>query len=140
MSHPIFIPMERGIFCNRTLNLKKIHAIGYDMDYTLIHYNVDAWEGRAYEHIKRDLLKKGWPIADMKFDPKMVMRGLVIDRELGNLVKVNRFGYVKQACHGLKMLDFESVRKAYSRIIVDLAESRYVFLNTLFSIYQHLIN
>ncbi|RRT71095.1 hypothetical protein B296_00005484 [Ensete ventricosum] len=30
----------RGIFCSRTLNLRSISAIGYDMDYTLIHYNV----------------------------------------------------------------------------------------------------
>ena len=22
---------------------------GYDMDYTLIHYDVEAWEGRAYQ-------------------------------------------------------------------------------------------
>lgn len=30
----------RGIFCTRTLNLRSISVIGYDMDYTLIHYNV----------------------------------------------------------------------------------------------------
>ncbi|HEX8298081.1 MAG TPA: 5'-nucleotidase domain-containing protein, partial [Rubricoccaceae bacterium] len=26
----------RGLFCNRTLNLRNIGAIGYDMDYTLV--------------------------------------------------------------------------------------------------------
>ena len=36
-------PPERQIFCNRTLNLRAIEAIGYDMDYTLIHYDVDEW-------------------------------------------------------------------------------------------------
>lgn len=30
----------RGIFCSRTLNLRSISAVGYDMDYTLMHYNV----------------------------------------------------------------------------------------------------
>lgn len=30
----------RGIFCSRTLNFRSISAIGYDMDYTLVHYNV----------------------------------------------------------------------------------------------------
>ena len=44
-------PRERGIFCNRTLNLRSIRAIGYDMDYTLIHYVTEAWERRAYEHL-----------------------------------------------------------------------------------------
>lgn len=128
------IPIERGIFCNRTLNLKKIQAIGYDMDYTLVHYNVAAWEGQAYQQIQRDLVNRGWPINHLVFNPNMAIRGLVIDRELGNIVKVNRFGYVKQAMHGTRVLDFDEVRKVYARIMVDLAESRYEFLNTLFSI------
>ena len=34
------IPIERNIFTNRTLNMRSIQAIGYDMDYTLIHYDV----------------------------------------------------------------------------------------------------
>ena len=33
---------SRGIFCSRTLNLRSITTIGYDMDYTLIHYNVNV--------------------------------------------------------------------------------------------------
>ncbi len=37
----------RGVYCNRTLNLRSIRAIGYDMDYTLIHYHVEEWERRA---------------------------------------------------------------------------------------------
>lgn len=38
---------ERGVYCSRTLNLRSIKAIGYDMDYTLIHYDVNAWEVRC---------------------------------------------------------------------------------------------
>jgi HAD superfamily 5'-nucleotidase-like hydrolase len=59
---------------------------------------------------------------------------LVVDRELGNVVKANRFGYVKRAFHGTSPLSFEELRSAYSRTIVDLSESRWVFLNTLFSL------
>jgi hypothetical protein len=44
------IESTREIFCNRTLNLRAIRAIGYDMDYTLIDYDVNQWEGRAYEY------------------------------------------------------------------------------------------
>lgn len=40
----------RAIFCNRTLNLRAIRAVGYDMDYTLVDYDVNQWEGRAYEY------------------------------------------------------------------------------------------
>jgi HAD superfamily 5'-nucleotidase-like hydrolase len=36
--------------------------------------------------------------------------------------------------HGSRALDFEEQRRQYARVIVDLAESRWVFLNTLFSL------
>lgn len=127
-------PRGRGIYCNRTLNLRSIKAIGYDMDYTLIHYRVEAWERRAYEHLRELLLRQGWPVADLTFDPALVIRGLILDTELGNLLKVNRFGYVKRAFHGTRPLDFEEQRRVYARTIVDLAEPRWVFLNTLFSL------
>ncbi|MEO1269501.1 MAG: 5'-nucleotidase domain-containing protein, partial [Myxococcota bacterium] len=44
--HRFLDPSEPGrqIFCNRTLNLRSLKAIGYDMDYTLLHYHVDRWE------------------------------------------------------------------------------------------------
>jgi len=125
---------DRKSFCNRTLNLRGIRAIGYDMDYTLIHYHVEEWERRAYEYLKNMLLSQGWPVEKLQFDPKMVCRGLVIDTELGNLVKANRFGFVKRAQHGSRAMDFEGQREHYARTIVDLAEKRWIFLNTLFSL------
>ena len=128
------IPRERGIFCNRTLNLRSIRAVGYDMDYTLIHYRTEAWERRAFEHLQRRLGAAGFPVEDLIFDPTFAIRGLILDLELGNLIKCNRFGYVKRAYHGTKPLDYEAQRTAYSRIIVDLAEPRWVFMNTFFSL------
>lgn len=127
-------PPHRGVFCNRTLNLRATQAIGYDMDYTLIHYREREWELRAYEHVKESLLRRGWPVEELNFRADLMERGLVLDIELGNILKANRFGYVKQAYHGTGPIDFREVRELYSRTIVDLAESRFVFLNTLFSL------
>eukprot|EP01018_Ginkgo_biloba_P025931 Gb_02845 [translate_table: standard] len=125
----------RGIFCSRTLNLRSITAIGYDMDYTLIHYNVVAWEGRAYEYGMDNLRNMGYPVDGLKFDPDLVIRGLIMDKEKGNLVKADRFGYVKRAMHGTRMLSNRSVSEMYGRELVDLRiESRWEFLNTLFSV------
>jgi HAD superfamily 5'-nucleotidase-like hydrolase len=59
---------------------------------------------------------------------------LIIDTELGNTIKVDRFGYVKRACHGTRPLEFGEQRKVYSRTLIDLREDRYDFLNTLFSL------
>jgi HAD superfamily 5'-nucleotidase-like hydrolase len=124
----------RGLFCNRTLNLRGIRAIGYDMDYTLVHYHMRAWERRAYRYIKEGLLAKGWPVEDLTFDPDLVIRGLIIDTHHGNVVKANRFGYVKRAFHGTDPLSYDRQRTTYQRTLVDLAEDRWHFLNTLFSI------
>ena len=125
---------SQRIYCNRTLNLRSIKAIGYDMDYTLIHYRTDAWEGRAYDHVRRGLEDDGFPTQDLTFDPEFVIRGLVVDTELGNLVKANRFGYEKRGFHGTRSLDYDEMRSIYARTIIDLSEPRFRFLNTLFSL------
>lgn len=114
--------------------MRTIRAIGFDMDYTLVHYHVDQWERRAYEHLRRRLAAQGLPAAQLEFDPNFITRGLIIDAELGNIVKANRFGYVKRAAHGTRMLDFDEQRNVYSRVLVDLGEPRWYFLNTSFAL------
>jgi HAD superfamily 5'-nucleotidase-like hydrolase len=133
MSLPPIAP-ERGIFVNRTINLRSIKAIGYDMDYTLVHYYAGEWETAAFAHAKEKLLEAGLPVAGFDFDPATVIRGLAIDLEEGNLVKATRFGYVIRAAHGTRFLDYDELRSTYAGILVDLAEDRFVFINTLFSL------
>ena len=127
-------PHPNGIFCNRTLNLQSIRAIGYDMDYTLIHYTVEEWEQRAFEYLRSKLSALGWPVDHLEFEPDFVIRGLIVDQEYGNIVKANRFGYIKRAYHGTRRLDFDEQRKTYARTLVDLADRRWEFLNTFFSL------
>lgn len=129
------IENQRGVYCNRSLNFRSLKAIGYDMDYTLVHYNVEAWEGRAYEHIKLRLLAEDWPVEDLTFQPELAIRGLVIDLKLGNLVKANRFGYVWRSTHGTSLIPYSQMRHQYTRTLVDLSDDdRWIFLNTFFSI------
>ncbi len=127
-------PPERDLFCNRTLNLRAIEAIGYDMDYTLIHYQEAEWELCAYQHLQRKLADRGWPVQDLAFNAEMMERGLVLDVELGNILEANRFGFVKQARHGTASMDYREVRKVYARAMVDLDSDRFFFLTTLFSL------
>ena len=101
---------ERRVFCNRTLNLRSVRTIGYDMDYTLVHYDVEEWERGAFDHVKEHLLSQGWPIAQLEFDQDRFTLGLAFDLELGNLVKATRFGYVVRALHGTEALSFEELR------------------------------
>jgi HAD superfamily 5'-nucleotidase-like hydrolase len=127
-------PPERGVFANRTLNMRNVPVVGYDMDYTLIHYRVDEWEGAAFETAKGILAGRGWPVADLAFDPKRFTLGLVFDLQLGNIVKATRFGYVVKAHHGTEPLDFETQRQTYRETVIELSEPRFEFMNTLFEL------
>ncbi len=127
-------PLGRRIFTNRTLNLRSIRAIGYDMDYTLVHYRFRIWEERAYARLQELLVADSWPVGALRFDHDSVIRGLIVDSELGNLVKANRFGYVMRAAHGTRMMDFVEQRDVYRHTPVELSDPRFVFLNTLFSL------
>ena len=61
------VPPARRIYANRTLNLRDIGAIGFDMDYTLVHYDVAAWEGAAFAAAKSILLQEGLAVEDLSF-------------------------------------------------------------------------
>ena len=124
----------RGVFCNRTLNLRAVRAIGYDMDYTLIHYDVDEWEREAFGHARAILADRGWPVGDLAFDPDAFTLGLVFDLDLGNLIKASRFGYVVRAQHGQSLLAFEDQRDLYQGTVIDLGEERFEFMNTMFEL------
>ncbi len=138
----------RGVFVNRTLNMKQVKAIGYDMDYTLVHYDAAAWEERAYLALKGRLIDNGWnskSVQSLEFDPTVAVRGLVVDTQRGNLLKVNRFGYIKAATHGCRRLTGHDLRHQYDRPVIDSGDPDMVYLDTLFSlsegcIYAQLVN
>lgn len=52
----------KQIFCNRSLNMKSIVAVGFDMDYTLAQYKPDTFESLAYEGtVKKLVYDLGYP-------------------------------------------------------------------------------
>jgi HAD superfamily 5'-nucleotidase-like hydrolase len=126
-----------GIYVNRTLNLKHIQAIGFDMDYTLVRYQSKAFEEMTYEEIKSKLLlSKGYPVEvkQLKFQYDRVIRGLVIDKYNGNLLKLSLYSKVKNSYHGLKELDFKTQQKIYQGLSIDLNDAnRFSIVDTMFS-------
>ena len=58
-----------SIFVNRTLNLKRIKAIGFDMDYTLAQYQQPAFDKLAFDGAKEKLVYKlGYPKEVLEFE------------------------------------------------------------------------
>ncbi len=127
-----------GIYVNRILNMKHIQAIGFDMDYTLVRYNSDAFEEMTYEEMKKKLLAlKNYPeqVKDLRFDSRKVIRGLVIDKPHGNVLKLSLHSKVKQARHGSQEMDFKTQQRVYQGLSVDLNDTdRYAIVDTSFSI------
>lgn len=50
------IDIGKQIFCNRSLNMKSIVDVGFDMDYTLAKYKPETFESLAYEGTVRKLV------------------------------------------------------------------------------------
>lgn len=67
-----------------------------------------------------DCSTQGVNTAGLEFDPDMVIRGLVVDKLLGNLVKVDRFGLVKRAMHGCAMMSPAEIHSVYGHECVNL--------------------
>ncbi len=128
--------MEAKVYVNRTLNLRKIQLLGFDMDHTLIRYDSSAFEETTHEVVIEKLVAKGYPksILSLPFDYDMAIRGLVIDKLKGNLLKVSRHSAIRASYHGIKPIDFATQKKMYSSTYIDLRDSRYSSVDTAFSI------
>lgn len=54
--------LGKRIFCNRSLNMRNIIAVGFDMDYTLAQYKPETFEKLAYEGTIEKLVSNlGYP-------------------------------------------------------------------------------
>jgi HAD superfamily 5'-nucleotidase-like hydrolase len=126
-----------AIFVNRTLNMKKIKAIGFDMDYTIVRYNTEAFERLTHGAVLKKLvsdMKYPEEILKLTFDFQRVIQGLVIDKKRGNLLKVSRFGKVKSSYHGLTPIDFKEQQQTYGNGVIDLSDVHIQSLDTNFAV------
>ncbi|NCT56394.1 MAG: HAD-IG family 5'-nucleotidase [Legionella sp.] len=129
--------MSQHVFVNRILNLKKIKYIGLDMDHTLIRYQTEHFEALVYELVIEALIRtKHYPerLRGLKFSMEGAIRGLVIDSENGNILKLNRYAAIRQCSHGTKRMDFKAQQAFYRSVYVDLNQPNYQVIDTSFSI------
>ena len=104
------------IYVNRSLNLASIRSIGFDMDHTLVLYNRENFESLAFHETVKKFVANGYPeeLLQLKFDPNFVIRGLLVDRQRGNFLKVDAHKYVKIAFHGHRKLDKQERYELYN--------------------------
>lgn len=127
------------VFCNRSLNMDSIKAIGFDMDYTLAMYHPYSFETLVYHSTLSKMIANGYPkeIAQWPFDYKSMVRGLVIDKQRGNILKLDRHHYVKIACHGFRTLSHDERMEHYDLdTAIDYREPDFAFLDTYFALVE----
>eukprot|EP00250_Pteridium_aquilinum_P009129 c18461_g1_i2 orf=176-1831(-) len=133
------VDMRKQIFCNRSLNMKSIVAVGFDMDYTLAQYKSETFETMAYHGtIKKLVYDLGYPqeLLQWTFDWQYMVRGLVLDKRRGNILKMDRHKYVKVAYHGFSEMSRQDRMATYGNSPFQQAydEPDYALIDTLFSL------
>ena len=137
LSRPSDIPRGSRIYANRNLQLDRVKLVGFDMDYTLALYDQPRMEAISILATLNKLIGlKDYPeaIRGLTYDARFGIRGLVIDRETGNILKPDRYGSPGRAYHGLKALDSATLFELYHKQRFRFSSERFAFIDTLFAL------
>ncbi|CAN1835806.1 Cytosolic purine 5'-nucleotidase [Linum perenne] len=108
--------------------MRSIVAVGFDMDYTFAQYKPETFESLAYEGTIRKLVYDALQLLLWKFDWTYMVRGLVLDKKRGNILKV--------AYHGFREMSKEEKVGTYGSTLIrdSFDEPDYALIDTLFSL------
>ncbi len=133
----IDVARKNRVFCNRNLRMDSIEMIGFDMDYTLALYHQDKLEQLSIAlTLQKMVANHGYPeaIRGLVYDSRWAIRGLMVDRELGNVFKMDRHAHVGRCYHGLRELDPEERKHIYRHEKINLSADRFEWIDTLFGL------
>jgi HAD superfamily 5'-nucleotidase-like hydrolase len=116
--------------------MDSIRAVGFDMDYTLAIYDDTDLETLAFRLAAPKLTDRGYPpmVGSLRYRPMRGIRGLIVDLECGNVLKVDQYDHVSIAWHGVWELDPGPRRETYANQRIDFPSKRYVSVDTLFAL------
>jgi HAD superfamily 5'-nucleotidase-like hydrolase len=134
----LFVPERaRRVYCNRSIRLDQIEWVGFDMDYTLAIYDQAKMDKLSIDATVAKLVQRGYPasLSTLEYDLNYPVRGLIIDAKLGNVLKMDRYKYVKRAYHGMRELPYETRRALYHEHRIRTKRSaRYHFIDSLYAL------
>lgn len=130
------IPRPQRVFCNRNLKLSGISWIGFDMDYTLAIYDQPAMDDLSIRATIEKLIKRGYPdfIKTVPVSTQFPVRGLLIDKRFGHVLKMDRYKHVYKGYHGFRELTKEELRALYHSKKIRPATPRYHWIDTLYAL------
>lgn len=130
------IPRQNRVFVNRDLSMSSIDWVGFDMDYTLAIYKQEQMDALSIELTIERLIKRGYPtyLKHLSFDTRFPIRGLLIDKRLGHVLKMDRHKMVHKGYHGMRRLSAAELTELYHHKRIRPHTPRYHWIDTLFAL------
>ncbi|WP_437642209.1 HAD-IG family 5'-nucleotidase [Sorangium sp. So ce854] len=136
-TEPARIPRTRRVFVNRNLKLAGIDWVGFDMDYTLAIYNQTEMDNLSIQGTITKLAARGYPedlLRHLRYPIHFPIRGLLIDKRFGHVLKMDRFKVVQRGYHGLRELTKDELRSLYQHRKIRPNTARYHWIDTLYAL------
>lgn len=132
----VAIPRRDRVFVNRTLHMSSIEWIGFDMDYTLAIYRQDAMDTLSVQETVKRLIKRGYPayLSQLEYDTRFPIRGLLIDKRYGHVLKMDRHKVVHKGYHGMRRLSRADLEELYHHKKLRPHTPRFHWIDTLFAL------
>lgn len=130
------IARQDRVFCNRNLKMSGISWVGFDMDYTLAIYDQPAMDDLSIRATIAKLIARGYPefIKTVPVSTQFPVRGLLIDKRFGHVLKMDRYKHVHKGYHGFRELTKEELRALYHAKKIRPATPRYHWIDTLYAL------
>jgi HAD superfamily 5'-nucleotidase-like hydrolase len=124
------------VFVNRNLRMSAIDWIGFDMDYTLAIYRQAEMDTLSIELTVERLVKRGYPqyLKQLSYDTRYPIRGLLVDKRHGHVLKMDRHKMIYKGYHGMRRLSREQLNELYHHKRIRPHTSRYHWIDTLFAL------
>jgi 5'-nucleotidase len=137
LPEPTRIPRTRRVFVNRNLKMAGIDWVGFDMDYTLAIYNQTEMDNLSIKATIDKLCARGYPediLRGIQYRIDFPIRGLLIDKRFGHILKMDRFKIVQRGYHGLRELSKDELRALYQQKKIRSTTARYHWIDTLYAL------
>jgi HAD superfamily 5'-nucleotidase-like hydrolase len=110
--------------------------VGFDMDYTLAVYRQQEMDDLSIKATIEKLIARGYPdlLRTIPYSTVFPVRGLLIDKKFGHILKMNRYKYVTKGYHGLRELGKSELRELYHSKKIRPATPRYHWIDTLYAL------
>ncbi len=124
------------VFVNRDLRFSNIDWIGFDMDYTLAIYRQERMDALSVELTVERMVRRGYPtyLKNLSYDIRFPIRGLLVDKRYGHVLKMDRYKVVQRGYHGMRRLPNEEIAALYHDKRIRPHTPRYHWIDTLFAL------